>query len=47
MLAINSILKNHTSDTTYNFYIVESDLSDKNKTRMKKYVEENGQKIQW
>jgi len=47
MLAINSILKNHTSDTTYNFYIVESDLSDKNKTRMKKYVEENGQKIQF
>jgi len=47
MLAINSILKNHTSDTTYNFYIVESDLSDKNKAKMKKYVEDNGQKIEF
>ena len=31
LLSINSILLNNTSNSKYTFYIIETDLSDKNK----------------
>lgn len=47
LLAINSILQNNKSDSHYNFYIVENNLTDKNKKRMEKYVKERNQNIEF
>ncbi|MGN0014487.1 MAG: glycosyltransferase family 8 protein [Candidatus Gastranaerophilaceae bacterium] len=45
MLAINSILQNNKSDSHYNFYILENDLTNKNKEKMTKYVKQRNQDI--
>ncbi len=46
LLAINSILKNNTSNSEYTFYIIENDITKKNKEKMKHYVSDLwGQKI--
>ena len=47
LLVINSILLNNSSKSDYMFYIVENDLTEKDKTKMRKYVEKRGQKIQF
>lgn len=47
LLAINSILKNNYSKSDYTFYIVENNVTDKNKEMMRKFVEENHQKIEF
>ena len=46
-LAINSILRNNTSNSNYTFYIVETDLTDKNIKKMKDFVEKRGHKIEF
>ncbi len=47
LLAINSILENNYSESDYTFYIVENNVTDKNKEMMRKFVEENHQKIEF
>lgn len=47
LLAINTILQNNKSDSHYNFYIVENNLSDKNKEKMAEYVKERKQNIEF
>jgi lipopolysaccharide biosynthesis glycosyltransferase len=47
LLAINSILKNNTSDSHFKFYIVENNVSDLNKFMMKKYVQKRNQEIEF
>ena len=47
MLAINSILQNNDSNSHYNFYIVENNVTEKNKARMEKYVVDRGQSIEF
>lgn len=47
LLVIDSILKNNKSNSEYCFYIVEQDLTEKNKNLMKNYVEKKGQKIEF
>lgn len=47
MLAINSILQNNDSNSHYNFYIVENNVTEKNKARMEKYVIDRGQSIEF
>lgn len=38
LLAINSILKNNYSNSEYTFYIIENNITPKNKSKMKHYV---------
>ncbi len=45
LLSINSILKNNKSGSEYTFWILENNVSEKNKKLMKKYVEKRNQKI--
>lgn len=45
LLTINSILLNNKSDSDYTFWIIENDVTPKNKNFMTKYVEERNQKI--
>lgn len=47
MLAINSILQNNDSNSHYNFYIVENNVTEKNKEKMKEYVTKRGQNIEF
>ena len=47
LLLINSIIKNNISHSDYTFYIVEDNLTDKNKEKMKKFVEKNNQNIEF
>ena len=47
LLVINSILLNNSSKSDYMFYIVENDLTEKDKAKMRKYIERRGQKIQF
>lgn len=47
LLAINSILQNNKSNSNYNFYIVENNLTDKNKKKMADYVRERNQNIEF
>lgn len=47
MLAINSILQNNTSNSDYKFFIVENNLTDKNKAKMRKYVKARHQEIEF
>ena len=47
LLAINSILKNNYSESDYTFYVVENNVTDKNKEMMRKFVEKNHQKIEF
>jgi len=47
LLAINSILKNNHSGNHYNFYIVNNNITDKNKLLMKKFVEDKNQTIEF
>lgn len=39
LLAINSILYNNYSNSNYHFYIVENNLSELNKSKMRNYIE--------
>ena len=45
MLLINSILKNNISNSKYTFWVIEPDITPKNKAKMKKFVEDFGQEI--
>ena len=45
LLAINSILLN--SDASYTFFIVENNLTDKNKKKMRQYVRRKNQNIEF
>lgn len=45
LLSINSILLNSEKDTKYRFYIIENNLTTKNKEKMKEFVEKRNQKI--
>lgn len=47
LLSINSILKNNTSNSNYTFYIVENNLTDKNKKKMENFVKKRNQKIEF
>jgi lipopolysaccharide biosynthesis glycosyltransferase len=47
LLVINSILCNNVSNSDYTFYIVENNVTDKNKILMKDYVTARGQKIEF
>ena len=47
MLTINSILQNNISNSEYTFYIVEDNLSNKNKKIMEKYVKKQNQKVEF
>ena len=47
LLTMNSILKNNTSNSQYNFYVVEDNLSDKNKNLMEKYIKKQNQNIEF
>ena len=47
LLTINSILKNNTSNSDYYFYVIESDLSNKNRIKMEKYVKKHHQNIKF
>ena len=47
MLAINSILLNNKSNSNYTFYIINDNLSNWNKLRMKIYVKLRKQKIEF
>lgn len=47
LLVINSILKNNKSDSEYNFYVIENNITDKNKKMMRRYVEKRGQNIEF
>lgn len=47
LLVINSILQNNNSDSNYTFYIVEDNLSSKNKTKMQEYVTKRNQNIEF
>ena len=47
LLTINSIFKHNKSDSTYYIYVVENDLSSKNKARIKKFVEKNNHNIEF
>lgn len=40
MILIDSILKNNTSNSDYTFWVVENNITDKNKAMMKDFVEE-------
>lgn len=45
LLAINSILKNNVSNSNYMFYIIETNIPNRDKKMMQKYVEKRGQQI--
>lgn len=47
LLTINSILKNNISKSNYTFYIVENNLTDKNKKMMENFVKKRNQKIEF
>ncbi len=48
LLAIESILKNNTSNSDYTFYIVENNITKKNKAKMKHHVTDKwGQQIEF
>ncbi len=38
MLAINSILHNNISSSNYHFYIIENNITEQNKNKMKKFI---------
>ena len=40
LLAINSILRNNSSDANYHFYIVENDITEQNKNKMRNFIKE-------
>lgn len=47
LLTINSILANNDSRSNYTFYIVENDLSAKNKKKMRNFVKKHHQNIEF
>ena len=47
LLAINSILVNNKSNSDYMFYIVENNITDRNKRFMEKFVTNMGQQIEF
>lgn len=47
ILAINSILVNNDSNSDYTFYIIENNLTNKNKQFMRNFVENQNQKIEF
>ena len=47
LLAIDSMLKNNTSNANIRFFIVENNLTNYNKNKMRKFVEKRGQKIEF
>ena len=40
MLAINSLLVNNYSASDYHFFIVENDITEKNKNKMREFIKE-------
>ena len=47
MLVINSILRNNTSNSDYTFYVIENNLTAKNKLKMQKYVNKRNQTVEF
>ena len=47
LLLIDSILQNNTSNSDYTFYIVENNVTEKNKQKMKKHVTRQNQNIEF
>lgn len=47
LLSINSILKNNVSNSNYTFYIVENNLTNKNKKKMETFVKKRNQNIEF
>lgn len=47
LLTINSILQNNTSKSEYTFYIVENDLTTKNKKRITEFVNKYNQQVEF
>ena len=47
MLVINSILRNNTSNSDYTFYVIENNLTAKNKLKMQKYVNKRKQTVEF
>ncbi|MBQ9245077.1 glycosyltransferase family 8 protein [bacterium] len=45
LIAMYSILENNTSNSTYNFYIVENNLSEKNKYKIEDFIKTKGQNV--
>lgn len=47
MITINSILKNNKSNSEYMFYVIEDNLSEKDKKRVENFVKKQNQKIKF
>ena len=47
LLSINSILLNNSSNSKYTFYIIETDLSDKNKRMMENFIFRRNQDVEF
>lgn len=47
LLAINTILQNNVSNSHYKFYIIENNVTAKNKEKMTKYVHQRNQDIEF
>ena len=47
LLTINSIFKNNVSDSQFHIYVVENDLNQKNKAKIKKFIEKNKQNVEF
>ena len=47
MLLMESILNNNDSNSDYKFWVVENNVSDKNKKKMEKYVKSRNQQIEF
>lgn len=47
MLMINSIMKNNVSNSDYTFWVLETGVTDENKTKMTDYVKSVGQEIKF
>ena len=47
LLAINSILQNNKSDSHYNFYVIEDNITANNKELMSEYVKKRNQSIEF
>ena len=47
MIVIDSIVKNNTSNSPYTFWVLETDIPDKTKEKMKKIVKSYGQEIKF
>lgn len=47
LLVINSILQNNESNSKYKFYIIENDMTSKNKKKMSNYIQMRNQEVEF